>query len=335
MIYVQGAKDPALTQLRTASLLTALRERRLMTIMIEAASNCNLVCTFCDLHAKKEEFGSLMKPRQVMRYEVFEKVIDDLRRLHFRFRELSLHAHGEPLLNKRIVDMAALAIEAKVSDRVLLSSNGLLMTPDVFDRLAGTGIDEIVISLDTVDPDRYRRIKGKDMGDLIAHIDHAIANTKRFPRLHFVVKCMKPAGIYGPEMSDYQSVMDKYGDVATDSEQIHIKVIPEFTWQPSSMNEGKVVDHRPCELPFYQMLVHSDGTVSCCCIDITKSLMVGDTATQSIPEILESPRWREIRRILLSGCLDELPSCRSCNNRTVTDLDRHVTEVAEILAFDQ
>lgn len=81
------------------------------SIQIDIADACNMLCNFCfhsDLDAIKEaqvKFG-------LMKYEVFQKIIDDIAKCWGREKEikkLRLFALGEPLLNKDLIKMISYA----------------------------------------------------------------------------------------------------------------------------------------------------------------------------------------------------------------------------------
>jgi cyclic pyranopterin phosphate synthase len=71
---------------------------------------------------------------------------------------------GEPLLDKRLPDLVrSLAAIGNVED-LALTTNGMLLAP-VAARLAEAGLHRVTISLDSLDPEVFRRMCG-DRGDL-------------------------------------------------------------------------------------------------------------------------------------------------------------------------
>ena len=75
---------------------------------------------------------------------------------------------GEPLLHPRVVDITA-HLRALLPDAQLaLTTNGRLLTAAV-ESLSGAGLDSVNISLDSLDPERFREVTGG--GDLQATLD--------------------------------------------------------------------------------------------------------------------------------------------------------------------
>ena len=103
MILRQSAKNPADIEKRAASLESAAEKNEMMSLVIEVTSTCNLVCTFCDLHALQKTHGDQMKPRMLMKDSVFEELITQLKGCSFKFKEINMHGVGEPLMNKNIL----------------------------------------------------------------------------------------------------------------------------------------------------------------------------------------------------------------------------------------
>ena len=106
MLTFQQAKDPDYMESRTRSLMESLVNRQILSLVVEAASSCNLRCTFCDPHS-----GRAPKFREqagVMKEETWLKVLDDIRAYVAARGQLAMiqfHGGGEPLLNKRLPAM--------------------------------------------------------------------------------------------------------------------------------------------------------------------------------------------------------------------------------------
>jgi len=82
---------------------------------------------------------------------------------------------------------------------------------------------------------------------------------------------------------------------------------------------------RPCEQPFYMLMIHADGVVSACCADSPKGLVVGDLKSAShFRDILNGDPLRDLRRKVLEEDYSSLAQCRNCDAESVVDLElRH------------
>ena len=116
---------------------------------IELSRSCNANCCFCP--RKK-----LSDQNPIMDNETITEVIKWIP----KNSSVILAGLGEPLLNDNIFD----AIEKlrKKDIAVSLISNGILLTDDVMDRLYESGLNEIQISLHTLDADLHKKVTGTD-----------------------------------------------------------------------------------------------------------------------------------------------------------------------------
>ena len=64
--------------------------------------SCNFRCTFCPT-GDYELLKSVSRPLGVMPYELFCKIIDDLKEFPEKLKSLRLYKDGEPFLNKNLI----------------------------------------------------------------------------------------------------------------------------------------------------------------------------------------------------------------------------------------
>jgi cyclic pyranopterin phosphate synthase len=82
---------------------------------------------------------------------------------------------GEPTIRKRVVDLVAMLVDIDGIDEVVMTSNGHRF-PELAEPLAAAGLRGVNISIDTLDPDRFRALTRRgDLERVIAGIDAAIA----------------------------------------------------------------------------------------------------------------------------------------------------------------
>lgn len=74
---------------------------RPLSLLIESSDKCNFKCNFCptsDLNLMKNTSG---RNYGDIDFELYKKVIDDLKLFKNKINTLHLHKSGEPLLNKK------------------------------------------------------------------------------------------------------------------------------------------------------------------------------------------------------------------------------------------
>ena len=124
-------------------------------LRVSVTDRCNLRCRYCMPRGVE-----LCSHSDTLRYEELLRVCAAAVALGVtRFKITG----GEPLVRR---DCAAFLARLKALpgvEQVTLTTNALLLS-QCLDELAGAGVDGINISLDTLDPERYRRITGFDGG---------------------------------------------------------------------------------------------------------------------------------------------------------------------------
>ena len=124
-------------------------------LRVSVTDRCNLRCRYCMPRGVE-----LCSHSDTLRYEELLRVCAAAAALGVtRFKITG----GEPLVRR---DCAAFLARLKALpgvEQVTLTTNALLLS-QCLDELAGAGVDGINISLDTLDPERYRRITGFDGG---------------------------------------------------------------------------------------------------------------------------------------------------------------------------
>ena len=78
------------------------------------------------------------------------------------------------------------------------------------------------------------------------------------------------------------------------------------------VTDEQTPDRYPCVLLWYMLAVNSNGEVSTCSVDWNYSGSVGNVHEQSLKEIWNGDRIREIRRNQLNGIWNDPDVCDEC-----------------------
>ena len=134
--------------------------RSITYLRISVTDRCNLRCSYCmpdhPLHAGREA---------VLRFEELDRLVRVAVSLGWKKVRLT---GGEPLVRKDVVELVGMLARYKVSagngsrlEELVMSTNGVLLDRYA-EGLAKAGLDRVNVSLDTLDPDRFRKITGYD-----------------------------------------------------------------------------------------------------------------------------------------------------------------------------
>jgi MoaA/NifB/PqqE/SkfB family radical SAM enzyme len=134
---------------------------RLTKIYIEPTNQCNLSCRTCIRNAWDEPMGQMAEA-------TFERIVDDLQSFDPR-PSIFFGGFGEPLSHPQIVEMVYRA--TKVSDRVELITNGMLLTEERSRALIQAGLSTLWVSVDGVTPESYADVRlGAALPDIFENI---------------------------------------------------------------------------------------------------------------------------------------------------------------------
>ena len=95
---------------------------------------------------------------------------------------------GEPLVRKGLPGLVRMLKEIDGLDEISLTTNGILLTPRVVAELKEAGLGRLNVSLDTLDPERYRTLtRGGDVADVLRGIAAAQAAGFEGTKVNMVV----------------------------------------------------------------------------------------------------------------------------------------------------
>lgn len=119
-------------------------------LRISITDRCNLRCLYC----MPEEGMEFMESEKLMTFDEIVEVVHVAARLGISKLRLT---GGEPLVRKGIEQLIARLSRIPGIDDIALTTNGILLAPKA-EQLREAGLKRINISLDTLDPARFRMI---------------------------------------------------------------------------------------------------------------------------------------------------------------------------------
>ncbi|KAF5084962.1 MAG: GTP 3',8-cyclase MoaA [Methanoculleus horonobensis] len=170
--------------------------RTVTNLRISLTQRCNLRCIYC--HAEGE-----VSPEEQMSAEDIAELMQV--GAQFGIRSIKFTG-GEPLLRRDLVDIIRSVPPGVESS---LTTNGTLLAEMAAD-LKEAGLARVNVSLDTLRPDRYREITGKErLADVLKGIDAAIEAGLTPVKLNMVLL----DGINEDELDDFMAFVRSKRDV--------------------------------------------------------------------------------------------------------------------------
>ncbi|MCK8061129.1 MULTISPECIES: GTP 3',8-cyclase MoaA [unclassified Fusibacter] len=141
--------------------------RKMEYLRLSVTDRCNLRCQYCmpESGCEKRAHDS------ILRNEDFIKLVESMADMGVEKVRLT---GGEPLVRKGLASMIKGIRDIKGIEEVTLTTNGLLLE-DQLDDLKASGLSRLNISLDSLNPETYRRLtRGGDLASVLRGIDKAL-----------------------------------------------------------------------------------------------------------------------------------------------------------------
>jgi radical SAM protein with 4Fe4S-binding SPASM domain len=271
-------------------------------INIEPTNNCNLKCVMCARQLSERQVGS-------MDMDLYRQIIDESVDHGRRFR-IFLVKDGEPLLHPRLPEMVEYAKVRRAARAVTIISNGISLNQDLAQDLIQAGLDDLTISIDAVSAEQYSNVKGVDgLAKVEDNIQGLMELRKKFktakPFLRVRMVQLKQ------NMAEVEAFKEKWGKTA---DAVDITEFHSWTGAVEDMspNGQPRLKRYPCPLLWYTGVINWDGSVSLCCIDYNCKGIVGNVKQQSLRDIWNGEKLRQVRRNHLDAEYDQVEICANC-----------------------
>ena len=141
-------------------------KREINYLRVSVTDRCNMRCQYC----MPAEGVSLLRHEDIL---TFEEITDIIRIAVSKGISKVRITGGEPLVRKGIVSLIEQISKIKGIKDLSMTTNGIFLE-EFAEPLAKAGMQRINISLDTLDPDKYREItRGGDLEKVLRGIDAA------------------------------------------------------------------------------------------------------------------------------------------------------------------
>jgi MoaA/NifB/PqqE/SkfB family radical SAM enzyme len=283
---------------------------------IDPSSACNLRCVFCP---QSDPPGTMTFG--LMRYELFEHVVAEIERSTI-CAGLSLFLAGEPLMNKNLPRMIALANE-KLHSPPLIATNGALLTREVADALVEAGAGGFLIDFcadaahyeSMCPPAKWEQVRAniRTLGDAVLASGSGAA---------VQLKNLDWRGTTdGERRRSMNALQDLFGTahpyrymeykLHNWAGEFSAKAGERYGYRTSA--DGRKHRYNPCTHLWFMMNIHYDGKVSICCRDTMQGAVIGDIGKSSLREIWNGPVMVEMRKLMIEKKYDRIPICGRCD----------------------
>lgn len=154
--------------------------QKFKTIMFDSNLSCNLHCVYCH----NDRTTTLVKEKDFI--DFIENQIESV-------ETFQIGCAMEPTMDKRMTKFALMVSKSKAKPSLSfrLQTNGILLHRHSVDEIREAGINKITVSIDTIDPEIHRQMRGgSDVNAILKNISDL---RKKWPesKIHFVTTVYK------------------------------------------------------------------------------------------------------------------------------------------------
>ncbi len=219
-------------------------------ISIETINRCNSTCSFCPANRNQDK-----RPFRKMDENLFKKIIKELQDMNYH-GYLNLYVNNEPFMDNRIEDWYRYAAEHLPNAKMLLYTNGTLLTKERFIKIIPY-IDKMIIN-------NYS--SNLKLHDNIKALYSFVQNEKKFWNKNISI-----------QIRYIDEILTNRAGAA-----------------PNKQTKSKIKE--PCIMPFTDFTIYPDGTIGLCCNDALEKTSLGNVASSSIQDIWSSKTYQNLRK---------------------------------------
>ena len=127
-------------------------------VTIDSSEVCNFRCNYCFRSEPVSSNWGYAQKNQIMEWDTFTRIVEQLKEFPTEPKVIALSGSGEPLCNKKIPQMAHYIKEIGFHAKTEMHTNAALLTEDNVKNIAQSGIDKIVISLQGLSKEDYKKV---------------------------------------------------------------------------------------------------------------------------------------------------------------------------------
>jgi radical SAM protein with 4Fe4S-binding SPASM domain len=271
---------------------------------IETVHLCNAKCCYCTVN----QWDTTKK---FMDDDLYDRIAEEIIEYKDWVERVCLARAGEPLLDKKLVARVK-HLKDKGVKYVNISTNVALLHEKASRELLEAGIDEVMLSIDSLHEETYYKIKsGIDF-------HRVLKNAKKYIQLRNEINpksLVRMRAVLRPENEGEQHEWEAYWkDYLRKDDRIYFKY--QHSWGNQLQGSPEVTPDQytydPCVILWSSMNITSNGSVAMCNADYEAKMNLGDLNKRTIYKAWHSEQYQKLRAFHAAGKKNDLLFCRGC-----------------------
>ena len=251
-------------------------------------------------YTRTEEFQEKVG-RLLMKFDLFKKIVDECAKHNVFSIRISLR--GEPFIHPDVIKMIKYAHDKGIKEISSLT-NGLALTPELFEEAMDAGLGWLTISIDGVG-ETYESIR------VPAKFKDIVAKIKRYNEIKDRKNSVKP-------VLKIQSIWPAIKDAAQEYYDTFHFYVDNIASNPliDYLGRDKDIEYESnfdCPVLYQRMVIGSNGLVLLCSNDEFGEYIIGDANKEDLYDIWHGEEIQRARGLHKKhvGCEEILP-CKKC-----------------------
>jgi MoaA/NifB/PqqE/SkfB family radical SAM enzyme len=265
-------------------------------VSVETTSHCNAKCVFCPNNALARDKGP-------MEQDLFEKIIEDCR--EFRLEAIEPFLQGDPFSDPKIIERLEHIRRRLPDTKLRLYTNGFGMSPKKIDAMVGLGMDHLYVSVNTLDPKKYKDVMGLSLERTLENLAY-LTEPGRRGRVakHVTFRMTRLGDTTLEEQDDFTRYCKERG--------VESLIVGLFNYKGDIKSDLPVPSYG-CE-HVARLDILATGKITLCCMDQDGAYGWGNLREMSVLEAYRHPAARRYRDLHRTGKRREVDPCGTCNN---------------------
>lgn len=273
--------------------------------------SCNLRCPMCTWAVE----NAVEKKEDWFTFEDYKKIINEA--VSIGTKSIRLCYINEPLIRQDIDQFIKYAVDAGILD-VLITTNGTLLTKQMSKKLIDAGLTKINVSLDAITKETYDKIRvGGNLDITVKNIHDFLEIRKKMKkkipkiRLTFVTSKIN-IHEYDEFVSYWKNKVDSLGIQHLQNPFGEGRFEDEKRSNEIIIKKSPIPEKFHCSEPFKRLTLRSNGDTLPCCSFYAVDLVIGNWKENTLEEIWNNKKMKELREIHKSGDYQKNLVCKNC-----------------------
>jgi pyruvate-formate lyase-activating enzyme len=285
-------------------------------VIVDSTELCNLACVHCPHPQFKKSVhyqGRSLSP------QLNAKLVDEVRERGQGITQyIRYTGEGEPLIHPRIFDMLDYAVR-RSGVTVSLTTNGTLLDEPRAERLLGTGIDLVDVSIDASTADTYAAIRVHGDLDVTRNNVRSLLrlSRSRSSRTKVVVSYVEqPQNQH--ETGEFEAYWRANGADHVVIRRLHSNAGAVVPIASVLSRRATAAVRYPCLYPWERIILTPRGELGFCPQDWVRGSVLADYNTSTIAEVWQGEFYQRLREAHLTNDFHDHSFCGGCPDWSAT-----------------